>query len=100
MLRHSGVSFEFQAALETRRFQNQPARRIFNHSKGFSLLEYGVGLVTRAEIKHTSTSNPPNQSAAEVFAFVPLFLEDNFVRDRYVKMFAVHLSLRDVPLGW
>jgi len=53
---------------------SHPPQRVFDHPQRLGLLEDRIGLVAGAEVEHTAT--------AEVLAFVPLFLEHDFIRQR------------------
>ncbi len=72
---------------------------VFEDLEGFFLLVDGEGFVAGAKVEDAAFADMPNGAAAEVFSFVPVFFEDDFVGGWDVEGFVVHFSLVDVPFG-
>src|SRR4051794_9164853 len=78
--------------------RSQPPAGVFDDAEGFWLLVDRKRLVAGAEVEDAALADGPDAAAAEVFASVPLFLEDHLVGRRDVERLVVHLRLPYVPL--
>ena len=78
----------------------QPPTCVLQHLNHFGLFKNGVGFMTWSEIEDFSFADIPSHAAAEAFALVPRFFEDNLIWIRHMKGFVVHFCLRHLERFW